>query len=81
MRQPGPDQNRKAIPMSNNTMTAEQAIQRSISHNEIVHIAHDSEAVEALTVRCDDHVEANEEHEFWGTDDDGNEWRVHVRLA
>lgn len=47
-------------------MTAEQAIKRSQSRNEIVTIDHDDDVV------------GNDMHEFWGANDDG-EWRVHVR--
>lgn len=64
----------------------EQAIARSKSHNEIVTIEHDAAAIEALTIEaltieCDDHVETAHVHEFWGTDEAGNEWRVHVSVA
>lgn len=63
--------------------TASKAIERSVSHNDIVTVDADSEGniIAELTPMCDDHVEANGVHEFWGQDDDGNEWRVHVRLA
>jgi hypothetical protein len=58
---------------------AEQAIQRSISHTEIVTIDYDAAVAADLAVECDDSVEANEVTEYWGTDADGNEWRVHMR--
>lgn len=62
-------------------MNAEQAIKRSISHGEIVHLAHSEEAILALTAECDDNVDGNDEREFWGTTESGHEWRVHVALG
>lgn len=59
-------------------MTAEQAIARSSSHDEIVTLDYDAAAVETLLVECDDLVDGNTCLEFYGTDD-GSEWRVHVR--
>lgn len=57
---------------------ATHAIARSISHNEIVTIDATKEDVATLIAECDDHVDAGDVHEYWGTDDDGNTWRVHV---
>lgn len=62
-------------------MNAEQAIDRSISHTEIVTVDHDAETIEYLTIVCDDHVDAGEVHEFWGIVEGRGEWRVHVRAA
>ena len=59
-------------------MNATQAIERSISHNEIVTIESTPEVLDQLLIECDDHVDAGERIEFWGTDD-GKEWRVHAR--
>lgn len=65
------------------------AIARSISHNEIVTIDHVRIAQadcsvdrvhDVLTQAADDHVENGDVVEYWGTDDNGHEWRVHVRL-
>jgi hypothetical protein len=61
-----------------NTVAAD-AIDRSISHTEIVTIDYDSDAASDLSAASDDSVEANGLTEYWGTDDDGNEWRVHMR--
>lgn len=58
---------------------ADQAIARSISHNEIVTIDYSSEAADMLRSECEDNVDANGLTEYWGTDDDGSEWRVHMR--
>ncbi len=60
---------------------AERAIARSISHDEIVTIDYHAEASEELQLTCDDWV-VNTAYgltEYWGTTDDGNEWRVHIR--
>jgi hypothetical protein len=61
-----------------NTVAA-NAIDRSISHTEIVTIDYDSDAASDLSVECDDNVSANGVTEYWGTNDEGNEWRVHMR--
>lgn len=69
------------------TMTAEQAIARSISHNEIVTLDYDADVYQELLDRVleadngikSDWVDANEVTEFWGTTDDGDDWRVHMR--
>ena len=61
-----------------NTVAA-NAIERSISHNEIVTIDYDRDAASDLSVECEDNVSANGMTEYWGTNDEGNEWRVHMR--
>lgn len=64
--------------------TVEQAITRSISHQEIVtidlaHGLYDSQILADLQVACEDSVAANDARtEYWGTNEDGDEWRVHV---
>jgi hypothetical protein len=58
--------------------TAAEAIERSISHDEIAYCEHTTENLESLMVECDDSVENGEVIEFWG-EDDGQDWRVHVR--
>ena len=60
-------------------MTAEQAIERSVSHNEIVTLEWDSVVFDDLLVESEDSV-MGEVHEFWGTRD-GASWRVHMRAA
>lgn len=60
---------------------AANAIARSISHTEIVTLDDEGDLRTALLALCEDNVEANGVAEFWGTADDGKEWRVHVRLA
>ena len=46
----------------------------------IVHIEASSEAIDELALECEDHVENGPVHEFWGRDDDGNDWCVDVDL-
>lgn len=61
---------------------AEQAIERSKSHDEIVTIDYDQAAYEELRAECDDIIDANDVTEFWSDDpdsEDGMLWRVHVR--
>ena len=63
-------------------MNASDAIKRSISHDEIVTLdSATAEDVAALNHLSDDSAD-NKAHgisEFWGTTEDGDEWRVHVR--
>ena len=64
-------------------MTAKQAITRSICHDEIVHVSMTVELVDELTDMAEDWTETMDENgepltEFWGEDEDGNTWRVHV---
>lgn len=61
-------------------MTAQEAIARSISHNEIVHVDYDLGTAEDLMVLCEDHTTGNDEEEYWGVDDDGATWRVHMAV-
>ncbi len=60
--------------------TAAALISRSISHTEIAHADYDPDLATALEAESDDSVTGNDEQEFWGTDADGNEWRVHLTL-
>ncbi len=62
---------------------AEQAIDRSVSHNEIVHITASEEIDAALEEACDGSVLTQNGAglpmtEFWGKREDGEEWRVHT---
>lgn len=60
------------------------AIARSLSHNEIVTIEAGSsrgDIESKLREECDDFSTADvvsDTTEFWGSDCDGDEWRVHV---
>lgn len=53
------------------------AIERSISHNEIVRVERTSENLSRLGAIAEWHNTGNEEEEYGGTCD-GGEWRVHV---
>lgn len=59
-------------------MTAQEAIERSISHNEIVHAEYDEDLATELQFACEDSAENGDVYEFWGTTDGGSEWRVHL---
>ena len=58
-----------------------QAIDRSVSHDEIVHVivpASQRDAYEALSERLCVECEGCGDDEYWGRDLDGGEWRVHL---
>jgi hypothetical protein len=62
--------------------TAEKAIERSKSHDEIVTIDYDADAGETLAAECDDSVHGNGVTEYWANDPDSETkmlWRVHMR--
>lgn len=60
-------------------MTAMDLIERSVSHTEIVSADWTAELAEELDLECEDSLEASETTvEYWGTTDDGGEWRVHL---
>jgi hypothetical protein len=60
------------------------AISLSISETRIVQVGFDGGAgvIDELLALSDTEgdVEANDVHEFWGTDEHGSEWRVHVLI-
>lgn len=61
------------------TTTAFDLITRSVSHTDIVHADWTADLAEALSIECEDSVEASDTVvEFWGTDEDGGDWRVHL---
>lgn len=59
-------------------MNAEQAIHESIVRNRIVELKDNAEDRRYLARHCDDSVETGQVTEYWGVDDDGNDWRVHI---
>ena len=65
-------------------LTAKQAIARSVSHDEIVHVDGDNQMHLDLSAWCDDSVQTRGTEpgqsltEYWGTTDDDQDWRVHV---
>ncbi len=63
-------------------MTIEQAIEQSQQENRTVTLSeYDLAMVEDLVCASDDNVLNGGDWEFWGTDDDGNTWRVHLADA
>lgn len=58
--------------------TAKKLIARSISHDEIVHAPFTPETAEDLGLSADESVENGDVVEYWGVDDDGQPWRVHL---
>lgn len=64
--------------------TAKEAIDRSISHDEIAYCEDTAQNREYLIAESDDRVDAGEVVEFWKNDEDSEtdmEWRVHIRVA
>lgn len=60
-------------------MKSQQAIEESASRNRIVTIDDAAaEDIEVLKLAADDWVENGPVIEFWGRDDDGDNWRIHV---
>lgn len=63
-------------------LTAEQAIDRSITHDEIVTIPETAAALAVLRGECDECAEGvgvdGDTNEYWG-DEEGQAWRVHTR--
>jgi hypothetical protein len=66
------------------TQIVAQAIDRSVTHGEIVFIS-EPLCLEELLRECEGEVYvanideySSNVHEFWGIDLDGEEWRVHV---
>lgn len=57
---------------------AEKLIQRSISHTEIVYAPYSAELAAELAAACEDSADADRAIEYWGTTEDGDEWRVHL---
>jgi len=65
------------------------AIERSLRQNEIVTIDYSDEAEAELLAACDDSAESSYDRgpdsppgtltEYWGSDRDGDAWRVHMR--
>ena len=58
--------------------TAHEAIALSVQQTSIPRVLRTEENYNALATVCDDYVDGPNETEFWGTDDVGNPWRVHM---
>ena len=77
----------KTITSASDEETITDAINRSVRHNEIAHLRaggdfdEDFDPRAALLDLCDDHADNGEIIEFWGTDSDGDEWRVHLNVS
>lgn len=64
-----------------NNMSIQHHIAQSIATNSIVHLSGDESVHLDLLAECDDSVENGTVTEYWGTTDEGYEWRVHVSAA
>jgi hypothetical protein len=62
------------------TTAVKNAINESILRDRIVLVEGTTENIEALDTACDDSVDNGPEIEFWGTDEDGDNWRVHAAV-
>lgn len=62
-------------------VTATKLIADSISTNSIIHAEWNGELADTLSAESEDYAESADVVEYWGTDDDGNEWRVHLDKA
>lgn len=63
----------------NNINTADEAIADSIAYDHITHVCLPMEEADKLGLAADDCVEIKTEPartEYWGTTDDGQNWRV-----
>jgi len=58
------------------------AIARSISHNEITKVPYSTDAYQALRAAAEGWVDTRDHRgvQFWGSDE-GDEWRVHLATA
>lgn len=61
-------------------MNTQEAIDRSISHNEIVTLDDNPETREELGELCEDSAKNGNILEFWG-ERDGENWRVHLKAG
>lgn len=63
-------------------MKAGDLIARSVAYGEIAHAPYGDNLAAELSALSDDSVEANDGVcEFWGRDEDGQDWRVHLSMA
>jgi len=58
--------------------TVESLIEQSVCTNSIVTISRDAEIEFALSSYSEDEQDSVLVNEYWGIDDNGNEWRIHV---
>lgn len=57
---------------------ANDLIGQSIEHDEIAHGEWTDALADELAAQSDDWTTNGDVIEFWGSDDDGNDWRVHL---
>jgi antitoxin component of MazEF toxin-antitoxin module len=65
----------QTLPMTD----AQRAISDSIQTDSIIHLPYDENTAADLLAECEDSTDSDTETEYWGTDDDGQTWRVHMR--
>lgn len=58
--------------------TWEDAIDESIERNTIARCRNNSNNDFSLMMVCDEWAYSDAEKEYWGADEDGHEWRVHM---
>jgi hypothetical protein len=68
-------------PRHNARRVCAAAIERSVAQNRIVTERWSLNRHAVLVDACDDHIDRGDTHEYWGTRDDGAEWRVHLTVA
>ncbi len=66
-------------------MTAAQMIAESTATDSTIHAAYSEALHRSLLVECEDTTERDTDDgtvsEYWGTTEDGGEWRVHLTAA
>ena len=58
---------------------SEQCIRRSVLNSQIITVGYTSDLRIGLDCASEDSADNGDILEFWGTDSDGSEWRVHLR--
>ena len=59
---------------------AADAVSSSVAHTEIARCADTQDNRDWLMTHCDDWTwAAGSDSEYWGLDDNGNAWRVHIK--
>lgn len=57
---------------------AADLIARSIAHTEIARAAWAADLAADLRAVCEDYIDSGSVVEYWGADEDGHAWRVHL---
>lgn len=58
--------------------TIDNALFLSVTQNRIVHLEYSEELHDQMLSLCDDWTNGESCNEYWGTNDEGDEWRVHL---